>query len=749
MSTRLQGLYLSLKGSKYTINVIDTEFVGTAAHINVAPNGLVYNTNGDQKDIFKPISAASSKLSFYIDSTETEEFFQDLGEAEESRFFLEVIRESLQFPGNFNTEFRGMILIDSVSKGDDFKPILQLEAICGIAVLKEIEYEWDGSNFFNNLQSIFYNVILKNPVIQEIYDDSDEILTLFSKLEPETDFFADNGDDLFKTIYHNNFFFDISENIRENWDCYRVLETLLKKYMMRIVYDNGKYSIIGIETYFNPPSFYDPLISLTKDGTESAYGILSPIFDVNDNALDGGIHAFNKGYRQVKILASKEGSNHYLARDVLWDLWSYSAAYFTAPPMLANTEFEISINLQVTALPQFATPYYFRDNKIQFYLSIWVKFTDQENGDVFYASIFGNTVSQSGGSHLFTNNAVGGPEKETRIFFGTSILGTFTTDFKMVFPAYVHDRKVEIRYEFNFGKDYAFYDVGTNLREYAYRAKLAMGASPVGETKTAIPFNAYVPTSKNTGTYKVDIFSSQTYGGDNTIAIAGKTVAPFFELITGWRFNSSDAFDTLEKAMATFMIKFLVKSQKLITLPISTTKFEGLVANVPNAFSRFEYKDIIYIVTNIEQSFLDDVEVLKGVKVGEPSEAEVITSGIIVDRTPSSNGFQSEINTAVQQYASSKEIWHENFVISGTTLVLDSNNFVPVNCTYESLRKSLFVYVEGVAWTQVTSLVGEQIAFFYSPVTDTVTFSNTLDPNTRIKVVIFPNFVIDESITSI
>lgn len=749
MSTRLQGLYLSLKGSKYTINVIDTEFVGIASHINIVQNGLVYNTNGDQKDIFKPISAASCKLNFYIDSEETDSFFTDLGEAEESRFFIEVIRESLQFPGTFKTEFRGMILIDSVSKGDEYKPVLQLEAICGIAVLKEIEYEWDGSNFFNNLQSIFYNVVLKNPVIQEIYDDSDEILTLFSKLEPETDFFADNGDDFFKTIYHNNFFFDVSENIRENWDCYRVLETLLKKYMMKIVYDNGRYAIVGLETYMDDTSSLTGPTTLTKDGTESSTLVLKSTFDVNDNALDGGIHAFNKGYRQVKIMASKEGSNKYLARDVLWDLWSYSAAYFTAPPMLANTEFEIAINLQVTAFPQIGIPYYFRDNKLQYYLSIWVKFTDQENGDVFYASIFGNTVSQSGASHVFTNNAVGGPEKETRIFFGTSILGTFTTDFKLVFPPFVHDRKVEIRYAFNFGKNYAFYDVGTNLREYAYRAKLAMGASPVGEAKTAIPFNAYVPTSKNTGTYKVDIHSSQTYGGDNTIAIAGKTVAPFFELITGWRFNSADSFEPLEKAMATFMIKFLVKAQKLITLPISTTKFEGLSPNVPNAFSRFEYKDIIYIVTNIEQSFLDDVEVLKGVKVGEPSEAEVITSGIIVDRTPSSSGFQSEINTAVQQYASSKEIWHENFVISGTTLVLDSNSFVPVNSTYESRRKSMFVYVEGVAWTQVTSLVGEQIAFFYSPVTDTVTFSNTLDPNTRIKVVIFPNFVIDESITSI
>lgn len=729
--------------------MIDTEFVGTAAHINVALNGLVYNTNGDQKDIFKPISAASCKLSFLIDSTETEEFFEDLGEAEESRFFLEVIRESLQFPGNFKTEFRGMILIDSVSKGDDFKPILQLEAICGLAVLKEIEYEWDGSQFFNNLQSIFYNVILKNPVIQEIYDDSDEILTLFSKLEPETDFFADNGDDFFKTIYHNNFFFDVSENIRENWDCYRVLETLLKKYMMKIVYDNGRYAIVGLETYMDDTSSLTGPTTLTKDGTESSTLVLKSTFDVNDNALDGGIHAFNKGYRQVKILASKEGSNKYLARDIILDSSSYSAAYFTAPPMLANTEFEIGILLKVTAIPQPSSPYYFSLFRVQYYLSIWVKFTDQENGDVFYASRFGNTVSQSGESHIFMNNPVGGTEKETRIFFGKSITGSFTTAFKLVFPAYVHDRKVEIRYSFSFGQDYDFYDVGTNVLKEGFRANLVMGASPVGETKTSIPFNAYVPTSKNTGTYKVDIYSSQTYGGDNTIAIAGKTVAPFFELITGWRFNSADSFESLEKAMATFMIKFLVKAQKLITLPISTTKFEGLSPNVPNAFSRFEYKDIIYIVTNIEQSFLDDVEVLKGVKVGEPSEAEVITSGIIVDRTPSSSGFQSEINTAVQQYASSKEIWHENFVISGTTLVLDSNSFVPVNSTYESRRKSMFVYVEGVAWTQVTSLVGEQIAFFYSPVTDTVTFSNTLDPNTRIKVVIFPNFVIDESITSI
>lgn len=729
--------------------MIDTEFVGTAAHINIVQNGLVYNTNGDQKDIFKPISAASCKLNFYIDSDETDSFFTDLGEAEESRFFIEVIRESLQFPGTLKTEFRGMVLIDSVSKGDEYKPILQLEAICGLAVLKEIEYEWDGSQFYNNLQSIFYNAVLKNPVIQAIYDDSDEILSLFSKLEPETDFFADNGDDLFKTIYHNNFFFDISENIRENWDCYRVLETLLKKYMMRIVYDNGRYAIIGLETYMDDTSSLTGPIILTKDGTESSSLVLKNTFDVNDNALDGGIHAFNKGYRQVKILASKEGSNKYLARDVIWDLWSYSAAYFTAPPMLANTEFEIAINLQVTALPQVSIPYYFRDNKLQYYLSIWVKFTDQENGDVFYASIFGNTISQSGGSHVFTNNAVGGPEKETRIFFGTSILGTFTTDFKLVFPPFVHDRKVEIRYAFNFGKDYAFYDVGTNLREYAYRAKLAMGASPVGEAKTAIPFNAYVPTSKNTGTYKVDIYSSQTYGGDNTIAIAGKPVAPFFELITGWRFNSADSFESLEKAMATFMIKFLVKAQRLITLPISTTKFEGLSPNVPNAFSRFEYKDIIYIVTNIEQSFLDDVEVLKGVKVGVPSEEEVITSGIIVDRTPSTSGFQSEINTAVQQYASSKEPFHEVFDVSGTTLVLGSNSFVPVNCTYESMRKSMLVMVEGVLWEQKTSLVGAQIAYRYSPITDTITFSNDLDPNSKVTVLIFPNFEIDESITSI
>lgn len=696
MPVRYSNKSIALRGDKIITNIIDTAYSGEAQYFNIVADGITYKTNGDARDLWKPMNLSSVVLNMYLDTPGLFTFYDEISEAEEGRFFLEIRR--INANEDEYREFVGMILTDGLQRQDTTYPVFKMDAIDGLAILKEIPFEWSGTNFWKPLWEIFYDALVKNPVIQEIYSDNDVIAYFISKLEPFTDLWTG---DLFTCVHHSDFFFEMSESQRTNWDCYRVIEELCNKYMLRITYDDGVYSIIGTELLYLGTSALDVTRSVTKGKTYGGVVDLQfPYFDVTNLGLDGGTYNAIKGYRQVRIEASKEGSNKYLAQDGVYNLINYDAGYYTVPPMIKGTEFELQIQINTTLLWQISNPEYGRVNRIQHVLELWVKFIDQETNNVFYGEIFGANIVD--GDKEFTFKYVN-TEKKNLFFMGQETWGSYSKVLKLLFPSYEKDRKVQIKYNFAFYQNYNPIDIGDNLREYDFNMKFSMGASPLGEAGSAIPINAYIENTKNTGIYNKKIYSSEMYGRIGTRAIFSNGNGIDYPLESLWRIGSTGPYEGLEKAMSKFMIKQLVNSAKLLKIPIESTPV-AFILGLLKAFGNFAYKGKEYIITQVEHNYLDDVMILNGIEKKAESTETITSNSIVINRPPiesqaasigSTSSMISRVNTS----------WIVERVEIGASGVTEINvpvsMYLPQDAVMTSVYNSLLVMIDGVMWSVV------------------------------------------------
>jgi hypothetical protein len=211
-----------------------------------------------------------------------------------------------------------------------------------------------------------------------------------------------------------------------------------------------------------------------------------------------------------------------------------------------------------------------------------------------------------------------------------------------------------------------------------------------------------VADTKNTGVYEKKIYASDMYG---TLGTKALIIGPSTLDVIGnkWRIGNSGAFEGLEKVVTTYMIKYLVNSQELLTLPVNTSVYSGIGTNTPTAFGEITYKGKTYIITTIDQDYLDDVVVVRGVKKNTPT-ALTITSNALVTRRPPIGESAESASYSNAQIARVNTSWIiEDVNIAGTATEIDTPDsmFLPIDAYQDSVVKSLLVMVDGVAWTIV------------------------------------------------
>jgi hypothetical protein len=709
MGVRIEQAFVALRKNRYRVRIIDTEYSGSVGTFNSQPEGVIFKTNGDRKDIFNPINLASCTLNFYLDNEDVWNFWEDLIAAEESRFYLQVDRylagENGQNP--WRREFIGVILIDSLKRQDHTWPAVSIEAVDGLSVLKGVEYEFDTNSFLQPLWKIFYDAIKKNKVIDTIYGSSDVIMEMYSNLSVNSGAYANNGNDIFSTVNHVYYMFDREGNAVTPWNCYRVIEEMCRKYMLRLIYDNGKYIIKGVETYFNPSDIATK-IKITKAGSKSSANG-SELEPIEVNGLAGGNYTYENGHRQVRIVSSKEGSNKYLAENIVYTLDTSSITLFPnyapIPPMAKNIRYDLHIRMSTFMRGLYVR--YFEDNKIQHCLKIRFKFTNLETNGVKYGKISPNNWIHSPDTVI--PMTVVDDQVENKIYIGKYILGSYTTLLKFEIPEVSFDRKVEWSFEWEFHKDFSFFDVGTNVSEYDYTMYLTMGTNPLGETGTAIPINAYIADSKNTETYEVKLYSSDMYGGDGTLAwmIDAQTgLSRPSDL--GWRFTNSGTYEGLEKAMSKFMISQLSNNQEILTLPVTVDE-EISSLTIPRAFGNIIYKDKEYSVLQIEENYLDSVSIVHAVRKTSAT-TKTITSNAIKRRYTEAEERNNTITDVFLIKNKTEAYVFDIQVVNSQTLLLPSAIFYPDDepwPTFESMVGSFAVYVDGVLWNLVDGVLND------------------------------------------
>ena len=739
MPVRYSSRSIALRGDRIITNIIDKDYSGSVTDFNIAKSGINFKTNGDARDIWKPMNLSSVALNMYLDTPDLFDFYDEISEAEEGQYFLEIRRVS-SVDDSDRREFVGMILTDGLQRDDHTYPLLKLEAIDGLAILKEKTFEWSGTQFFKQIQEIFHDALTKNPVIEEIYASGDTIAYFNSSLVVNK---AEFTQEFFSNIYHSDFFFDMNENYRTNWSCYRVIEELCKKYMLRVVYDDGAYYILGVDTFYNA-SGSDVYKSLTKAGSYGAnVSSDAGLFDFSNIALDGGVYNAIKGYKTARIEASKEGSNKTFGEGVIiregegngptWD--NYDGSYKLFSTLLKNTEFEVQININAFfdwgAFPPFDR------TRIYHNVKVFVKYTDLVTNDVSYGYIFGNVVVDGDDEHLLRDSDTEQPAS----FFIKRYLNYYRS-IRLKIPSYGADRKLEMKFTFAVTEN--FLEYVNPFLTFAQQLDFKIGASPLGSTTTVIPISSTIADTNNTGTYNVNVFSSDMYGAIGTKALvingASADLAGF-----NWRIGSSGSYDGLERVITQFMIKQLVNSAKLLKLPVETDPlFFSL--GLLKAFGTFQYKGKEYIITQAEQNFLEDVITFSGIEKKAPSTATVTINSLIPNRPPVGGSGESAAysNAQIVRNNTSWIIRDINITTGVTEIDTPIEMYLPIDATQESVVNSLLVLVDGVTWTIVQAFnpADRRPRSVVDRSNEKIQFNRTLT-NTVVKLVYQNNIIKD------
>lgn len=157
MAKRFYIDFSTIQGEDWTVEVHDTNFVGTAIEVDGDFEGLRIEYAGEQ-DVFSPIVPSTATFRMIVPSAghDTETFLTDLAGAKEGRFHLVIKRDAAVY-------WLGYIVNDQVSIPDKFYPFhASLTAIDGIARMKHREYKEIFGAPYTGRETIlehFYNVI--------------------------------------------------------------------------------------------------------------------------------------------------------------------------------------------------------------------------------------------------------------------------------------------------------------------------------------------------------------------------------------------------------------------------------------------------------------------------------------------------------------------------------------------------------------------------------------------------------------
>jgi len=227
----------------FDIEIWDSEFSGAALQVD---GGFTLNYEGtDVDDIDKAIIASKANITLHIDSAnDLEIFVNELSSASEERFTVRIYR-------NISLLWVGQILTDLVSFDDiHYSYDVSITAVCGLARLKNIDYDNDG-NIYSGRNEIVDHIVqiiskLNLPLIDihgfnsivEILCNFKEDSCVFTGQSPlkftDLDYMAFQEYDEYKVIKSDN--------------CYDALDKILRTFRLRIFQTNGKFYVDQISS---------------------------------------------------------------------------------------------------------------------------------------------------------------------------------------------------------------------------------------------------------------------------------------------------------------------------------------------------------------------------------------------------------------------------------------------------------------------------------------------------------------------
>jgi len=683
MAIRLTGTYGTTYLNQITVEIHDTDYTGDPGTMQMSANGLMEKTEGEHDVLIK---TTNYTCTIFVNSEDTRAFFDALIEAEEGQFHLVVYRSSTLL-------FKGRIIADSMMLDDTHDPMFTFKAIDGLTLLRNVDYDTTLTPATPaSVRYVILNCLAQSHVVQTMYDDADDLLCIASNLQFDDPYY--DGVSFYENAYTPLYYYKLDGNKVEKMKAWDVLTEILSRFGLNIRYYKGVYYVFSAEF---PGETWNAANGYTKDGTGTA--ILLPGTPVNiDNlvAYNGGKYQFENGLKSVQISAKKEYANAYFGETQIWPK-SYTS-YQNIGTFINGKEYKALITLDVTKLMLSATGPY----PPFFSCKMWIKETNLSTLAVTYLRTTPQ-LTKHGFVTIYTLNNVGGTEDYNELAY---ILQTGKAELQFKVASAAYDRKIEIKFQFYqyLKYDYTVISGSPNVSELDYNYYVKAGEEPLSEAKD-IYFQAKVDTN-NTKTRNINILASDYYGNDLGKVFFWDGSGSIVKSNNRWRYANTESWEPLEPTICRKILEYNEANLVKLLIPCKMPYVTSENSSMPTVYvNRFIYKSETYFTTGIEIDHFNDIIRLSGVKINAKTSKTVTAYNVRANVT-NPQGKETAGDTSnfgsYNEYQKGKTEVHVMDVV-GDDLQIDYE--IPTGSSFISIRQSIRVYVDGVRWRHVETLV--------------------------------------------
>lgn len=586
---RFSKTFGTVNGDQIKVNIIDTSYSGSAIAFKIDQSAggfeLAYNTN--DLDPHQRIDTMTCNLTIVNDSSDVQEFFEDLIDAEEGRFYIQVLNSVDQ------VIFIGKIVADEMSLEERPNPPIKLVAICSTTDLKNIDYDADSSA--KSIRDIILYCLNKLDAAA-LYTNSESILMTQSNIQSDGPYSLASP---FTAISVENYFQTVENDKKKPLKCWDVINELCGRLYCKFAYEHGRWNFTGMEGMWdNRTGSY---IFYAKNGSViSGTSPSNSVVDINDYALFGGQFRYQAGINQVVLKINKEWTNRVYGDGDFFDINYPGAAHadYEVGYLIKGEEYTFrTFNNVIFADALDPKPYNFR-------VKYTVKIKDLVNN---------TTVTEY---------------YEFEYPFNTAIY-----DFKLDIAAQTNDSTLTTSAEI-----IELNPTGSSIEALTCRINYKLTKNK--ETQTT-EFKAYIP-NKNVKVKTIQNLASDKYGKDVTKFYTWSGVAGDpRDLTDGWKLNSADSYSSLELAIVKHILKYLRNIQEYYLVNLNkTTAFD-----ISTSLYKYEYKGETYRIMSWKRNVLSDFVNVNMIRVGTGSTTGIVT----VEDVPAVNGNTSNFSNTIAE----------------------------------------------------------------------------------------------------
>jgi len=584
---RFTGTYNAVNSSVWDISIIDTSYSGAALEMVLDRGGTAievsYNTT--ENELHNRIDTMNARMTIVNNSADIQSLFEDLIEAEENRFYIQIERDGSPY-------FIGKVIPDDMVLQDMLNPPLTINAIDGITDLKNIEYD---AAYETKTIKDFIIYCLNKLGVSALYGGAEAILMTQTNLTPNI---AMSYTNLFAIMKCNHYFYEVKNEIKKPLSCYDVLNELCGRCYCKLYYENGRWNFTGMEGNFeNRTGSY---IFYAKDGsTISGTSPGNTIIELDDYGLYGGAYRFKGAYNKVVLKVKQDWTNKVYGDGDFFEV-NYPGpehAYYDLGYVLSGEAYTLRFINNILFADHLGdpVPYNFR---VKYTVKITVLST--------------------------------GTPTETEYEFEYPF-HVYSYEQKLEIAAVSGDRTVAVKAEI-----IEVNPPGSTIE--ALTCKFNYKLSKDKETDTT-EFKAYL-SSDNVKVKEIENIGSDRYGKElcKFFFFSG-TAGSDREVTDEYKFAAADSYQSLELAITSHMLKYLRNTQKFYSFGLNTVY--GLDINT--SLNRYDYKGETFRIVAYKRDLISDLATVTMVKYST-GNATGITA---VEDVPAVNGVTSNFTNVI------------------------------------------------------------------------------------------------------